>query len=160
MKIRKSLQSQNGAASLILSDTGNLEVWCNMTKLWTTNTNVDCINSLYFKNDGNIYLLGKDNNITWSTEISSNNLKPYMMLIEDNGNLAVYDKCGKRHWESRTTDQCPGIYFYLKLQHFKSFSCKKHFHSHLYYHSQGQSFCCNKFLISCCNKNILSVSNF
>ena len=67
------------------------------------------------------------------------------MLIEDNGNLAVYDKCGKRHWESRTTDQCPGIYFYVKPFYFKSFSCKKYFHSHFCYHSLGQWFCYNKF---------------
>ena len=115
LKIGKSLQSQNGAANLILSDSGNLEVWCKSKKLWTTNTNDNYVNSLYFKNDGNIDLLGKDNNTRWSAEINPNSSKPYMMLIEDNGNLAVYDKYGKRHWESRTTDQCQGIYFYIKL---------------------------------------------
>ena len=115
MKIGTSLKSQNDAAKLILSNTGNLEVWCKSKKLWTTNTNDDYVNSLYFKNDGNIYLLGKDNNTRWSTGINPSNSKLDMMMIEDNGNLAVYDECGKRHWESRTTDQaCQGIYFYIK----------------------------------------------
>ena len=112
------MQSPNGAAKLILTDTGNLEVWCKMKKLWTTNTNDDYVNSLNFKNNGNIYLLGKDNNIRWNTEINSRNQKPYIMLIQDDGNLVVYDKCGKSHWESRTEAQCsdtPGKIFYIKL---------------------------------------------
>ena len=117
LKVRESLQSQNGAAKLILSDTGNLEVWCNLSKIWTTNTNDDYMNSLRLKNDGNIYLLGKDNNTRWSTKINLSYPKPYMMLIHNDGNLAVYDKCGNRHWESRTTGQCsgkPGLCFYIK----------------------------------------------
>ena len=75
------------------------------------------MNSLYFKNDGNIYLLGKDNNTRWSTEINLGNSKPYMMRIQDNGNLEVFDKYGKIHWQSRTYGQCsgaPGIHFYIK----------------------------------------------
>ena len=117
LKVRESLQSQNRAAKLILSDTGNLEVWCNLSKIWTTNTNDDYMNSLILKNDGNIYLLGKDNNTRWSMEINLSYPKPYMMLIHNDGNLAVYDKCGNRHWESRTTGQCsgkPGLCFYIK----------------------------------------------
>ena len=89
-----------------------------MEKIWTTNTNYDYLNYLNFKNDGNIYLLGEDNNTRWSTEINLVNSKPYMMLIQDDGNLGVYDKCGKRYWESRTSGQCsgtPGIYFFMKL---------------------------------------------
>ena len=89
-----------------------------MEKIWTTNTNYDYLNYLNFKNDGNIYLLGEDNNTRWSTEINLVNSKPYMMLIQDDGNLGVYDKCGKRYWESRTSAQCsgtPGIYFFMKL---------------------------------------------
>ena len=98
-----------------------------MERLWTTNTNDHYVNSLYFKNNGNIYLLGKDNNTRWSTEINLANSKPYMMLIQDNGNLAVFDKCGKIHWESRTTGQCsgtPGIYFYIKPLYSKYFRAK------------------------------------
>ena len=88
-----------------------------MEKIWTTNTNDDYVKYLIFRNDGNIYLLGKDNNTRWSTEVILTNSRPYIMLIQDNGNLAVYDNCGKRNWESRTTGQCsgtPGIYFYIK----------------------------------------------
>ena len=74
------------------------------------------MNSLYFKNDGNIYLLGKDNNTRWSTEINLTNSKPYMMRIQDNGNLEVSNKYGKIHWQSGTHGQCsgtPGIHFYI-----------------------------------------------
>ena len=87
LKVGKSLLSQNGASKLVLTSAGNLEVWCKMERLWTTNTNDHYVNSLYFKNDGNIYLLGKDNNTRWSTEINLANSKPYMMLIQDNGML-------------------------------------------------------------------------
>lgn len=98
-----------------------------MEKLWTTNTNDDYLNYLSFKKDGNIHLLGKDNNTRWSTEIKLVNSKPDMMLIQDNGNLGVYDKCGKRYWESRTTGQCsgaPGIYVFIKQLNISFFSRK------------------------------------
>ena len=118
LKIGKYLQSQNGASMLVLNDTGNLEILCRRQKIWTTDTNDSFVNYLFFKNDGKIYLLGKDNSSRWYTKTSPTNLKSRMMLILNDGNVVVYDTCGNRQWQSPTGAPCtstPGINFYLKV---------------------------------------------
>ena len=112
--IGKYLQSQNGYSRLILNDTGNLEIWCKSKKLWTTNTNDHYVDSLIFKDDGKIYLLAKDNHSRLEIGTSLTNSKPQLMVIENDGNLVIFDECGNRHWESGTGGLCsgtPGIYF-------------------------------------------------
>ena len=118
LKIGKSLQSQNGDSSLNLTGTGNLKIWCKNKKLWTTNTNDDYVDFLIFKDDGKIYLLAKDNHIRLEIGLSFRNSIPQFMLIQNDGNLVIYDECGNRKWESRTGGLCsgtPGIYmFFIK----------------------------------------------
>ena len=102
----------------VLSDTGNLEIWCRRQKIWTTDTNDSFVNYLIFKNDGKIYLLGKDNSSRWNTKTSSTNSESEMMLIQNDGNVVVYDKCGNKQWQSPTGAPCtstPGMNFYLKV---------------------------------------------
>ena len=114
LKIRKRLQSQNGDSTLILTYTGNLEIWCKKKKLWTTNTNDDNVDSLIFKDDGKIYLLAKDNHSRLEIGTSLTNSRPHLMLVQNDGNLVIYDECGNRHWESKTGKLCsgtPGIHF-------------------------------------------------
>ena len=116
LKVRKNLQSWNGVYRLILNDTGNLEIWCKREKIWTTNTDDDYIESLIFDNDGKISLLGKDNSSRWQMKLLSRNSKPHLMLLQNNGNLVVYNKCGNRLWESRARGKCdniPGIYMFF-----------------------------------------------
>ena len=108
MKIGKSLQSQNGDSRLILNETGNLEIWCKMKKIWTTNTNDDLVDFLIFKDDGKIYLLAKDNHSRLEIGTSLTNSRPHLMLIQNDGSLVIYDECGNRHWESRTKGLCSG----------------------------------------------------
>ena len=108
LKIGKRLQSQNGDSRLILTYTGNLEIWCNKKKLWTTNTNDDNVDSLIFKDDGKIYLLAKDNHSRLEIGTSLTNSRPYLMLMQNDGNLVIYDECGNRQWESRTGKLCSG----------------------------------------------------
>ena len=118
MKIREVLQSQNGVYRLVLNDTGNLEIWCKREKLWTTNTDDNYVNSLVFNNDGKIYHLGKDNSSRWQSKLSSTNSKPHLMLLQNDGNLVVYNECGNKLWESRARGKCdtiPGIYDFHKF---------------------------------------------
>ena len=102
LKIGKSLQSQNGDSRLILNETGNLEIWCKMKKIWTTNANDDLVDFLIFKDDGKIYLLAKDNHSRLEIGTSLTNSRPHLMLIQNDGSLVIYDECGNRHWESTT----------------------------------------------------------
>ena len=114
LKTGKSLQSQNGDSRLILTDTGNLEIWCKKKKLWATNTNDGYVDSLIFKDDGKIYLLAKDNHSRLEIGTYLTNSRPHLMLMHNDGNLVIYDECGNRHWESGTGKLCsgtPGINF-------------------------------------------------
>ena len=117
LKVGKKIQSQNGASMLVLNDTGNLEIWCKGQKVWARHTNDGYVNYLIFKNDGKIYLLGKDNSSRWNTKASFTNSKPQMMLIQDDGNVVIYDKCGNRQWQSGTGEPCSRTsgFFYLKI---------------------------------------------
>ena len=72
------------------------------------------MDSLIFKDDGKIYLLAKDNHSRLEIGTSLTNSAPQLMVIENDGNLVVFNECGNRHWESRTGGLCsgkPGIYF-------------------------------------------------
>ena len=89
MKTGESLLSQNGVYRLVLNDTGNLEIWCKREKLWMTNVDVSYVDSLIFDNDGQFYLLGKNKSYEWKLEILSANSKAHLMLIQNDGNLAV-----------------------------------------------------------------------
>ena len=112
------MQSRNGVYRLVLNDTGNLEIWCKREQIWTANTDDDYIESLIFDNDGKISLLGKDNSSRWQMKLLSRNSKPHLMLLQNNGNLVVYNECGNRLWESRTRGKCDnisGIYIYIYL---------------------------------------------
>lgn len=100
---------------LVLRDTGILEIWCKRQKLWTTDTNDSYVKYLFIKNDGKIYLIGKDNSSRWKTKTSLTNSKPQIMLTQNDGNVVIYDKCGNRIWQSGTGGLCtstPGIQFY------------------------------------------------
>ena len=75
------------------------------------------MDSLIFHSDGKIYLLGKDNSIRWRLKIQSRNSKGHLMLLQNDGNLVVYNDCGNSIWESKTRGKCdtvPGIYIFHK----------------------------------------------
>ena len=117
LKIEEHLRSENRVFSLILNETGNLEIWCKEEKLWTTNTNDKYVNFSIFNNDGKMYMLGKDNSSRWNTGATFTNSKPDFILMQNDGNLVVYDTGGVMHWESKTKEKCisiPGKYFFLK----------------------------------------------
>ena len=117
LRKQKNLHSQNGVYRLVLNDTGNLEIWCKRKKIWTTNTDDYYVDSLIFDNDGKICLLGKDNSSRWKSRILSRKSKPDLMLLQNDGNLVVYDKCGNTIWESKTKGKCgtiPGIYIFYE----------------------------------------------
>lgn len=124
LKIRNNLQSQNRATMLVLRDTGILEIWCKRQKLWTTDTNDSYVKYLFFKNDGKIYLIGKDNSSRWKTKTSLTNSKPQIMLTQNDGNVVIYDKCGNRIWQSGTGKTVYLVYQYTRYTVLlKSVSC-------------------------------------
>ena len=66
-----------------------------------------------FNYDGRICLLRKDNSGKWKSKIVSRKLKPNLMLLQNDGNLVVYNECGNSIWKSKTRGKCgiiPGMF--------------------------------------------------
>ena len=76
--------------------------------IWSTYTDDKYMDSLYLDNNG-IYLLGKDG--SYRTNITLNKTggtkqKSDILLMQNDGNLVIYDECGRVAWESLTDTKC------------------------------------------------------
>ena len=113
MKIGSYIESENGIYKFTLNETGKLEIWCKTEKIWWTNTSDDNLDAMYFDNNGTLYLRGKDEKVLWRAGNESIGVKLELLLLQNDGNLAGYDKCGNRVWSTGTSSKClikPGIY--------------------------------------------------
>ena len=114
MKKGSYIQSENGIYKFTLNETGKLEIWCKNEKIWWTNTSSDDnLDAMYFDENGTFYLRGKDQKVLWRTENESEGVKLELLLLQNDGNLAGYDKCGNRVWSTRTSSKClikPGMH--------------------------------------------------
>ena len=104
MRQGKSLQSSNGKYKLILQRYGNLELICeSLGLLWSTNTINANADFLYFvKNE--LVLRGKDNTSLWKASYRGGS--PEMLIVQDDGNLVLYDTLKRSLWSTNTQDKC------------------------------------------------------
>ena len=104
MRQGKSLQSSNGKYKLILQRYGNLELICeSLGLLWSTNTINANADFLYFvKNE--LVLRGKDNTSLW--KVTYRGKSPEMLIVQDDGNLVLYDTLKRSLWSTNTQDKC------------------------------------------------------
>ena len=106
MRQGKSLQSSNGKYKLILQRYGNLELICeSLGLLWSTNTINSNADFLYFvKNGYELVLRGKDNTSLW--KVSYRGGSPEMLIVQDDGNLVLYDTLKRSLWSTNSQDKC------------------------------------------------------
>ena len=108
--------SSNGKYRLYLREAGYLDLTCGNTTIWVACTVGYNVDSLYFGKDGlGLFLYGKDGS-NWmlygKTEMSvwkprsQNAGQVEMLILHDDGNLVLYDRCGKTIWESDTSGKC------------------------------------------------------
>ena len=48
----------------------------------------------------------------WEAEFTRKDSEPDELILQDDGNVVVYDKCDEILWESKTSDKCnviPGM---------------------------------------------------
>ena len=104
MRQGKSLQSSNGKYKLILQRYGNLELICeSLGLLWSTNTINANADFLYFvKNE--LVLRGKDNTSLW--KVTYRGKSSEMLIVQDDGNLVLYDTLKRSLWSTNTQDKC------------------------------------------------------
>ena len=106
LKIGDYLQSKNGILKLQLNSTGNLVLHCKDKQIWSTNTSDSSVECLYFGKNRTLSLRKKGNISIWEAEFLGidSNLKDF--ILQDDGNLVVYDECGEIVWESKTAGKC------------------------------------------------------
>lgn len=106
LKQGKFLQSRNSKNKLQLKENGNLELTCETTLIWSTNTTNYDVDILYFIKDGSeILLLSKNNNIIWKVFAEKSNKD---LRLEDNGTLALYDENKTVTWTNLSNLKCFG----------------------------------------------------
>ena len=108
------IQSESGTYKLILNETGNLEIWCTNEMVWSTYTYDKYIEFLYPGSDG-LYLLGKDGSNRLNGPLNKLDQKLDLLLMQNDGNLVIFDKNGVVAWKYTPDRKC-GM---------KSFSCFK-----------------------------------
>ena len=99
------IQSESRNSKFLLSKTGNLEIWCDSEINCSTYADDNYINFLYFGDNG-IYPLGKDGSIRVNDTFNNLKWKADWLLMQNDGNLVIYDDCGERIWHSMTDGKC------------------------------------------------------
>lgn len=95
----QNIYSAEGHSVLHLAFDGNLELWTNYQKVWSTNTSGSHANRFVNQGDGNLVLY-RDSTPVWSsnTRTGTNGT----IALQADGNL-VYYKSGSAVWASNTT---------------------------------------------------------
>ena len=110
--------SDYGILKLHLNVNGNLVLHCEDKQIWSTNTSNSSIEFLYFGKNSTLSLRKKENISIWKAEFTGKNSEPQELILQDDGNVVVYDKCEEILWESKTSGKCnviPGMYLYRDI---------------------------------------------
>ena len=88
------MHSENRKYSMVLRNSGNLEIFCGRVLIWASNTYDSRIDGLYFKHDAYkswLYLvaLGESSStIKWI--LYGKDYQTYLLILQNDGNLALY----------------------------------------------------------------------
>ncbi|WP_068497020.1 lectin [Paenibacillus kribbensis] len=93
----QSLQSANGAYTLILQEDGNLVLYSRGIALWSSKTNGRAVNYAVMQTDGNFVIYGYPNPI-WATD--TNGWGNAFLVVQDDGNVVIYGT--KAAWATGT----------------------------------------------------------
>ena len=91
---------------------------CKDKQIWSTNTSNSSIEYLYFGKNNTLSLRKKENISVWEAEFTRKDSEPEELVLQDDGNVVVYDKCDEILWESETSGKCnviPGMYLYCGI---------------------------------------------
>ena len=100
------MTSSDGFYTFSLQQDGNLEIICDGSKTWESNTKGKDIDALYIVKGGlELYETNKTvarNGGAWKRDTG-----PKTIIMEDDGNFVMYDKNGNVQWDLETIGRCP-----------------------------------------------------
>ena len=100
LKKEKYLHSENRKYSMVLKNSGNLEIFCGRVLIWASNSYDSRIDGLYFKHDAYnswsyLVALGESSStIKWILHGDDDNT--YLLILQNDGNLVLYSS--SRDW--------------------------------------------------------------
>ena len=113
-----SIKSGNGVYELILQENGNLELKCNDTLLWSSDTKNSDVEDFQFQSDGNLAIRKKDGTYAWESQTvydeSDPKGPPDRLILQNDGNVVLYAG-HKAKWSTATHGRCPSGNFLNKL---------------------------------------------
>ena len=90
----KHLRSENRKYSMVLRNSGNLEIFCGSVLIWASNTYDSRIDGLYFKHDAYkswLYLVALgESSCTIKRILHGQDHETYLLILQNDGNLALY----------------------------------------------------------------------
>ena len=94
LKKEKHLGCENRKYSMVLRNSGNLEIFCGRVLIWASNTYDSRIDGLYFKHDAYkswLYLVAfGEPSSTIKRILHRQDHETYLLVLQNNGNLALY----------------------------------------------------------------------
>ena len=94
LKKEKHLRSENRTYSMVLRNSGNLEIFCGSVLIWASNIYDSRIDGLYFKPDACkswLYLVALgESSSTIKRILHGQDHETYLLILQNNGNLALY----------------------------------------------------------------------
>ena len=103
-----SIESKNGVYKLILRESGKLELMCNDTSLWSSETKNPDVDVFQYQSNGNLVIRKADGTCLWESKTMHDVNPPDRLVLQDDGNLVLYAGNTSK-WHTNTYNKsCPG----------------------------------------------------
>jgi len=102
LKANESLVSKNGKFTAVMQLDGNFVVYMGSKALWASNTSGSGANVAILQGDQN-FVLYAGSTAPWATATNSKGTGEVFVLMQDDGNLVMYDSQNKAIWATNTT---------------------------------------------------------
>ena len=106
-----SIESKNGVYKLILRESGDLELMCNDTSLWSSKTKNPDVDVFQYQSNGNLIIRKADGTYLWESKTVHTVNPPDRLVLQDDGNLVLYAGNISK-WHTNTYSKCsPGKFY-------------------------------------------------
>ena len=100
-----SIKSENGIYKLILRESGNLELMCRDTSLWSSKTENPYVDVFQYQSNGNLVIRKADGRYLWESKTVHDVKPPGRLVLQNDGNLILYAD-SEAIWHTNTYGKC------------------------------------------------------